>query len=239
VAKQTSTGRCALCGGDFGKGGMTRHLTKCLAEHAPAKGKARDAVRLTVEGRYLPEYWLHLLMPADASLFDLDDFLRRIWLECCGHMSAFTIGGVRYELETGGVDQMWSMMFGRVESKSMETTLAEALPVGAKFTYEYDFGTTTDLAGKSIAHQPAVFGKKDMVRVLARNLPPIIPCSVCGSPSSVLCTECLYDGTGCLCEEHAESHACDEEMSLPVVNSPRVGQCAYTGPDDPKTYFNP
>ena len=35
-------------------------------------------------------------MPADATLADLDRFLRDIWLECCGHMSQFTIGKARY-----------------------------------------------------------------------------------------------------------------------------------------------
>jgi len=38
-------------------------------------------------------------MPARATLTDLDGFLRDIWLECCGHLSAFDIGTVRYELD--------------------------------------------------------------------------------------------------------------------------------------------
>jgi len=28
----------------------------------------------------------------NAALSDLDSFLRDIWLECCGHLSAFEIG---------------------------------------------------------------------------------------------------------------------------------------------------
>lgn len=44
-------------------------------------------------------YWLYLEMPARATLTDLDGFLRDIWLECCGHLSAFDIGTVRYELD--------------------------------------------------------------------------------------------------------------------------------------------
>jgi hypothetical protein len=32
------------------------------------------------------------------------------------------------------------------------------------------------------------------------------------------------------CERHAEDHDCDElEMILPVVNSQRMGVCAYAG----------
>jgi hypothetical protein len=34
------------------------------------------------------------------------------------------------------------------------------------------------------------------------------------------------------CEHHSEDHDCDEpEMLLPVVNSPRMGMCGYTGSD--------
>lgn len=34
---------------------------------------------------------------------------------------------------------------------------------------------------------------------------------------------------GRLCDTCAESYECGEEMLLPVVNSPRVGMCAYDG----------
>jgi hypothetical protein len=49
-----------------------------------------------------------------------------------------------------------------------------------------------------------------------RNLePPLISCEVCGKPATEVC---------------AGEHECGEEMLLPVVNSPRVGMCGYTGP---------
>lgn len=51
-----------------------------------------------VEGRYLPEYWMHLSVPVNTTLGDLDQFLRDIWLECCRHLSAFTIEGTRYSI---------------------------------------------------------------------------------------------------------------------------------------------
>jgi len=33
---------------------------------------------IVVEGRFLPRYWLHLEAAANATLEDLDDFLRDI-----------------------------------------------------------------------------------------------------------------------------------------------------------------
>jgi hypothetical protein len=242
MPRRTSTGKCALCGGVFNKSVMTRHLAKCQSEHAakaPPKGTPRKSMRLVVEGRRLPEYWLHLEMPADSTLLDLDRFLRGIWLECCGHLSAFTIDGVQYELNTGQVDEMWAMFGGRSAPQSMSAKLDRVLRPGTTFVHEYDFGTTTELKGKLVSEQLASFSKKEIVKTLARNLPPVIPCSVCGAPSTQLCTECLYRGTGCLCDDHTQDHKCGDEMFLPVVNSPRVGECGYTGPYDPSAYFNP
>ena len=39
---------------------------------------------------------MHVAVPVTAPLSKLDDFLRHTWLECCGHLSAFEIGGKRY-----------------------------------------------------------------------------------------------------------------------------------------------
>lgn len=65
--------------------------------------------------------------------------------------------------------------------------------------------------------------------MLARNHPHEIECSYCGKPATHVCRECIYDDGGWLCDDCTEKHECGEEMLLPVVNSPRVGVCAYTG----------
>jgi hypothetical protein len=70
--------------------------------------------------------------------------------------------------------------------------------------------------------------KGKTIQVMARNNPPSIPCDICGKESTQLCAECLYEDEGRYCEEHAEEHEHDD-MLLPVVNSPRVGECGYTG----------
>ncbi|HEY4690814.1 MAG TPA: hypothetical protein VIK33_15985, partial [Anaerolineae bacterium] len=68
MPRRTSTGTCALCDDDFSKAAMTRHLAKCRAEHIPGKGKPRKTFHLQAEGRYLPDYWLHIEIPAEATL---------------------------------------------------------------------------------------------------------------------------------------------------------------------------
>ena len=68
------------------------------------------------------------------------------------------------------------------------------------------------------------------IELLARNNMPDFRCK-CGKPATDVCTECLWEGNGFLCEKCAKSHECGEDMLLPVVNSPRMGMCGYTGED--------
>lgn len=50
---------------------------------------ARRWFHLVVQARYAPDYWLHLQAPGDRTFGELDSVLRRLWLECCNHLSAF------------------------------------------------------------------------------------------------------------------------------------------------------
>ena len=219
MTKQQSIGKCNLCGAMFGKSLMTRHLSKCkLQTLAPGKQDVPRAFHLVVEGGWTKNYWLHLGVPVKAPLSKLDDFLRRIWLECCGHMSAFEIAGIRYSRSP--------MM---EEERGMETPLGEVLDVGTKFRHEYDFGSTTELALKVVG-----FWSRDKpkgaVQLLARNEPPQFVCVQCKTqPATEVCGSCSQSADAWLCESCAVDHECGEEMLLPVVNSPRVGVCGYTG----------
>jgi hypothetical protein len=112
--------------------------------------------------------------------------------------------------------------------KSMKVRLENVLTAGAKFSHEYDFGSTTHLSLKVVSEEEGgLAGQK--IRVLARNEPPPIACEKCGQPAVQVCVQCLYAGEGWLCEKCASEDECGDEMFLPVVNSPRVGVCGYTG----------
>ena len=62
MPRATSRGCCNLCGKSFSKTGITRHLQACTEQTANAKGRTgrRKSLRLAVEGRHLPQYWMHL-----------------------------------------------------------------------------------------------------------------------------------------------------------------------------------
>lgn len=219
-------GTCELCGRTLSKGGMTRHLKACVEREdvAPKGGAARDRFHLVISGRHHAEYWLHVDVTARATLADLDAFLRNTWLECCGHLSAFHIGGERFEREAAHDPYGWGP-----PTRSMATSVERVLSPGLGFLYEYDFGSTTELQLRVVDRGPRRSSNR-RIRLLARNLAPEIVCC-CGQPATRICTECMWDGDAWFCDACLEQHGCGDEMSLPHVNSPRVGVCGYTGSD--------
>ncbi len=214
MSQQTLIGTCNLCGKRFSRASMTRHLNAC---GSPGAEPLKQSFHLFVEGRYSKAYWMHLAVPVEAPLSRVDAFLRQIWLECCGHLSALTIEGRSYNSakEPG--------------ASGMGTRLSSVLRPGLMFTYEYDFGSTTELNLKVVGIRDRG-SHRGAVELLARNDAPQIACGECGSqPATQICTTCSCEDEGWLCESCAVDHECGEEMLLPVVNSPRVGVCAYAG----------
>ena len=180
----------------------------------------------------LPAYWLDLEVKADAKLEALDRFLRQLWLECCGHLSAFRIGAVNY-FSRGydfGVARGFGSFGWQPAERTMNVKLYEALPaIGKRFEYEYDFGSTTSLRLELMGERMGRTGRP-AARLLARNTPPVWPCAICGQPATLVCAYCLQEeGNAFVCGTHRRQHACgQQEGFLPVVNSPRMGVCGYT-----------
>lgn len=213
---------------------MTRHLQTCLPAREPAKGKKTVRLfQIRAEGQYARQYWLYLEIPADAPLTLLDSFLRAVWVECCGHLSNFEIDGVRYEVDTGMVDGMRNF-FGAPRAQSMRRYhLGNVLQVGQTFHYQYDYGTTTYLQLKVVGEREGP-RPKEPVRLLARNYAPMYRCVRCGERAEWVNAWREYEP---LCRTHAQEHPDGEDAFLPVVNSPRVGECGYTGPEDDRLNF--
>lgn len=210
-----SEGTCGICNRRLSRRGMTRHLQSCISENL--QSEQGDGRIFLIKASAGP-FWVYFEVGASSTLRKIDSFLRDLWLECCGHLSAFTIDSIRYYsheefLESG--------------EKGMDISLKQILSPGAKFSHEYDFGTTTELELQCISERKSKVRSK--IQVIARNDMPEILCDECGKPAKEICTECVWEGKGFLCESCAQDHECGEDMFLPVVNSPRMGECGYTG----------
>jgi hypothetical protein len=219
-------GRCSLCGAELTKAGARRHVERCAPEHDAGTGAQQDLLHLRVTAPGAPGYWLDLEIRADAKLAALDDVLRGIWLECCGHLSRFDIAGVEYASRPA--DDAFPM-FGARRQRSMGATVEKALAAaGDRFTYEYDFGSTSRLQLDVRGARGGRIGRQT-VRLVARNNPLVWPCALCGEPAESVCTQCIGESANpFVCAAHAPQHPCGDEALLPVVNSPRMGVCGYS-----------
>ena len=218
MARKTPlNGTCAICKAPVTRRGVKKHLQAHLQESGKKQkgtgGQKRAAklFHLTVEGYGLSGdlYWMHLKALGSARLRDLDTFLRDIWLECCDHRSAFSDKEGDFEMD-------------------MNEKLSDILIPGQKLIYEYDFGSTTELLLAVVSEFEGSL-KKGKVEILVRNEAPQIKCNQCEKPATTICADCLYEDQGWLCDGCAPEHGCDEEMFLPLVNSPRTGVCGYEG----------
>lgn len=209
MTRRGSFGICESCGERKGKAAMLAHLKKCLAKQGHASGSPSSQMLLVrAQASGVPLFWLDLAVKLEAKLKEVDRLLRRVWLECCGHLSQFYTGA-RHKV-------------------SMNTNVGDAFGrVGSRLGYVYDFGSSTEL----IASLSGVVegNSRYVVQVAARNEPLTWPCDECGQPATAVCAQCAYEGKGFCCSKHGSSHDCGEEMLLPVVNSPRMGVCGYTG----------
>jgi hypothetical protein len=207
MPNQPSKGHCYICGKEFGKQVIKNHIAKTHDEEKAAQ----KCLLLKVEGAYDKNYWLYLDMPVQSKLIELDDFLRKIWLECCGHLSAFRITSREIPMNT---------TIGKVH------TLVNEHPI----EYEYDFGSTTYLL-VTIIGEISRPKQKDAIRLLARNNPPVFTCADCEQEAVYMhpFSECEEDAF--FCEDCGNEHK-EAEMLMPVTNSPRMGVCGYTGEMD-------
>lgn len=112
-----------------------------------------------------------------------------------------------------------------VEDRSMEVSLGRVLKVGQKFSYIYDYGSSTYINLRVIAEREGiVHNKKEPVQLLARNTAPTFPCRVCGKPATTVAmgyfTDSIADSVFCT---KCANKQIEEGRMLPIINSPRAG----------------
>lgn len=250
MAQITSEGKCLFCSKLFKKAGITRHLNTHLVEKIKDNKPGKSFhVRIDPNPRWgSSPYFLNLWVDGNALMEHIDIFLRNIWLECCGHMSAFTNPAHRKQFGGAGMFDLFEaqelLMQGKMRAyeNMMEETNGEVpkskkvkdiLYNGLKLEYKYDFGSTTDLLLTVAAEYPVRVDEP--IVLLSRNEPLQMMCDVCHvHPANTICAICMGEEENLFCNTCAEKHAetCSDFADyarMPVVNSPRMGVCAYEG----------
>jgi hypothetical protein len=223
--RKQSKGICAFCNKELSKGGVSKHLGACsllnaaIAKAEQGKGVPEKLFHLRVQDAYSAGFWLDLEMRGSKSLNDLDSYLRGIWLECCGHLSQFMIGNGWLGNQIGKQRKIEDVFRG-----------------GNPLTHIYDMGTSSETIVKAVSTRVGKPLTSKPIVLMVRNKMPEYPCLECDQPATLFCSECLIEDetSGMLCQEHAKTHPHHNYGEpIPVVNSPRLGMCGYTGPADP------
>lgn len=157
-------GRCYYCNKELTERTIKRHAKSCsvmkksIEEKMNQAKEVREQFIISMKDKYNPSlYCIYVSIDAKLQLQHLDKFIRNIWVECCGHLSAFHIDE---EIYHDNSDEQYEMNF----------YLKDVLNINKKFEYEYDFGSTTYLTLEvvDIIQVPSEFSQ---VEVIARNNP--------------------------------------------------------------------
>jgi len=205
--KLKSEGKCLFCGQVFTKAGINKHLATHLKKIVKSGETGKSFLVKVETSKYWgpTPYFLSLWIDGETTMKTIDKFLRDIWLECCGHLSEF---------------------YGVAKTKKAKDVFTK----GMQLEYEYDFGSSTELTITVVDEYPIKADKK--IILLSRNEPLEILCSVCDkAPATQICVICVEFE---FCDKCAEIHAEEcgdfaDYASMPMVNSPRMGECGYMG----------
>ena len=229
MTKRTSLpGYCFSCKKKYDKRGIGRHLKNCVARKEAIeseKGRKSRLFQIRIEDPYASSYWLDVEMATKSTLAELDQFLRDIWLECCGHLSHFIVGETYYSsyIDPDPFYGSW-----KTEKYDLNVPIEKALPINKKVRYEYDFGSTTELSLKIVAEREGTLPRGKNVRILSRNFTPLCLCSTCQKEPAQWINVFKYEDN-LYCDRDAKENEEWSEGFLPLYNSPRAGTCGYEG----------
>lgn len=244
-----SEGICLFCQKTFKKAGISRHLNTHLEEKAKLNTNGKSFfLKVEQDTRWgSSPYFLCLWIDGQTKMEQLDDFLREIWLECCGHMSSFTIkknarsGGGMFNyfeaqdlLEKGKIKAYETMMEQQRGEVPKSRKTKDVFTKELKIEYKYDYGSTTNLS-LTVIGEYSMKADEGIV-LLSRNEPLAVMCELCHEkPAVEICSVCMcHDVPSEFCITCKTKHAktCSDfadYAAMPVVNSPRMGVCAYEG----------
>ena len=248
--------QCLGCRKQLHNRSARKHLNTCIAKAGATAPKPMLLVSATASyGHTKNVYVLYTLMPKNATLRDIDEFLKEHWLECCGHLSTFDSKQALF------VSDGFEDGFAGGTNPSFDHRAAWAIPPDSDAHYEYDMGSTTCV---SIRVQPAPDGAQDWLAQhgidagdpILQNLMPE-SCDDCGQEAThfredkTLCAGCFPESRQSFAElpagkpqtcdhcentathHHSQHMACEgcrqhsHDHYRDLVNSPRDGTSCF------------
>lgn len=212
ATSEQNLGTCLLCNEKVLHRTAKKHVLRCIELLQSTRNRSsRKGETFLVKVTAGKHFWLYVDINAHNTLADLDDLLKKTWLEeCCDHLSCFVMSGTQCGDNTMS-QPVQSLFYDRLS-----------------FTYRYDFGNSTILQGEVVAVRPGEL--QQAPELVAQNtFPSGITCDYCQARPQHICSIC----GDCFCNhclDHCHNNCEGNDCLLPVVNSPRMGVCGYTGP---------
>ncbi|MBU4141464.1 hypothetical protein KKE99_01165 [Patescibacteria group bacterium] len=201
-------GQCKFCQQDFSKRQIAAHLDVCSKRK---EDKNIKNLRLRVVDPYMKNFWLIVEVNERANFNDLDNLIKDVWVECCGHLSLF--GDYQNEV-------------------SKKKIIADILKPKDSIGYIYDFGSSTELTVEALEYSNhQLIGKKN-IELVARNYLPPSDCVKCGRQATYVCVYCCESEPALVCDKCAEKYHNEDDKKTDhcvalISNSPRSGVCGY------------
>lgn len=214
--------KCYYCNKELTERTIKKHMKNCsemkksIDEKRIDDKEQRNQFIIAIKPEYAGnEYCVYLSIAGTLGLVHMDQFIRDIWVECCGHLSSFKIKGKFYQ------------------DQSMNTKLNDILDIDEKFEYEYDFGSTTYLILEvvDIIQVPSRFSQ---IEIIARNHQIKHECEICGLEAKYF----NYEKNEWECEKCIDEDA-DMIFKFDYCNSPRDGVCGYEGHKEAENTYLP
>lgn len=235
TSTSAKTGHCLLCGQDLDNSRVTHHLMTCLRRQTGAPAPERSVsissadperhaslIRIRCEIPS-PDYYIHLLVRADATIRDIDVVTRELWLEpCCDrhHESHVTKGDQVFRSQPSECDAI---------HRGFTATLAHLWDQpgsGPDYILDRDLPVVCRLD----ALGTWIVNARHAVQTLARNNLPPRRCTSCGAPATLAWSG--FTKRSLNVKAHFSCGDCAPKNTdwAPVANSPRTGACRYGRP---------
>ena len=247
--RSNTAGECRLCDRSFTRLGIANHITSCRRRTvsrewdrqvaADGNDDLARAYHLEIWSADDPDFWMHVEIPAALTLETLDRFIRRKWMEDCGHPSRFIVNGEKYDSHVP--DEKTHGFSYPFPVNPMTVPLSDVAGITDEpFRYEYDFGSTSTARIKAVS---SGWSKQSDIRLVARNDLAFYSCEICGeNASTIRIRDYEQDDDGedrseLLCDPYKHPlgqvpknpATGEDEISLwTIPNSSRWGICGHT-----------
>lgn len=226
MTSKVSPGTCLICRAPVTEQNALEHGMACLPASDWPTGEDPSFL-IMVQGDREREYWMLVLARQDALLGDLDQLLRDVWVECCGHPASFLIEEILYEVGD------------EADHDASDLPLVCPIVPDSTFIYDYgDFDSTTTLELTVIGETPLVPPDGPLC-LIARNDPPKIPCDLCGGEAIYVLEDYDEETLHHYCRECLAHAGYDPDDANSISNSPRSGICGYIEDPDAAVLWYP